>query len=56
MALWGMDIIGPFSPGKRQIKFLLVGAYYFTKLIEPGPFASISAKNVENFVWRSIVC
>jgi len=55
-AIWGMDIIGPFSPGKGQTKFLLVGVDYFTKWIEAEPLASISAKNVQNFVWRSIVC
>jgi len=36
-ATWGMDIIGPFSPGKGQTKFLLVGVDYFTKWIEPNP-------------------
>jgi len=54
-AIWGMDIIGPFSPGKGQTKFLLVGVDYFTKWIEAEPLASM-AKNVQNFVWRSIVC
>jgi len=51
-----MDIIGPFSPGKWQTKFLLVGVDYFTKWIEAVPIASISAKNMQKFVWRSIVC
>jgi len=55
-AIWGMDIIGPFSPGKGQTKFLLVGVDYFTRWIEAESLASISAKNVQNFVWRSIVC
>lgn len=51
-----MDIIGPFAPGKGQTKFLLVGVDYFMKWIMGEPLASISAKNVQNFVWRSIVC
>jgi len=51
-----MDIIDPFAPGKGQTKFLLVGVDYFTKWIEVEPLASISAKNVQNFVWRSIIC
>jgi len=55
-AIWGMDIIGPFSPRKGQTKFFLVGVDYFTKWIEAGPLASILAKNVQNFVWKSIVC
>ncbi|XP_068503606.1 uncharacterized protein [Phaseolus vulgaris] len=48
----GMDIIGPFTPGKGQTKFLIVGVIYFIKWIEVEPLASISAKNVQNFVWR----
>jgi len=55
-AIWGMDIIGPFAPRKGQTKFLLVGVDYFTKWIEAEPLASISTKNVQNFVWRNIMC
>ena len=55
-AIWGMEIIGPFAPGKGQTKFLLVRVDYFTKWIKAEPLASISAKNVQNFVQRSIVC
>jgi len=51
----GMDIIGPFAIGKGQTKILLVGVDYFTKWIKAKPLVSIFAKNVENFVWRSIV-
>jgi len=55
-AIWGMDIIDPFAQGKWQTKFLLVGFDYFTKWVEAEPLASISTKNVQNFVWKSIVC
>jgi len=54
--IWGMVTTGPFSLGKGQRKFHLVGVDYFTKWIEVEPLTSISTKNVENFVWRSIVC
>ena len=55
-AMWGMDIIGPFSPGKGQTKHLLVTVDYFTKWIEAEPLATITARNVQNFVWKNIVC
>jgi len=55
-AIWGMDIIFPFAPGKGQTKFLLVGIDYFTKWIKVEPLTSILAKNVLNSVWQSIVC
>jgi len=51
-----MDIIGPFSPGKGQCKFLLVRIDYFSKWIKVEPLATITTRNVQNFVWRNIVC
>jgi len=51
-----MDIFDPFSPGKGQTKFPLVGVDCFTKWIKVEPLASISVKNIQNFVWRNIVC
>ena len=54
-AKWGMNIIGYFSPGKGQCKFLLVGIDYFTKWIEVEPLAAITTRNVQNFVWKNII-
>jgi len=48
-------LISTFAPGKGKTKFLLVEVDYFTKWIESEPLAFVSAKNVQNFVWRSIV-
>jgi len=53
---WGMDIIGPFALCKGQCKFLLVGIDYFTKWIEVEPLTAITARNIQNFVWKNIVC
>jgi len=53
---WGMDIIEPFTPGKGQCKFLLVGINYFTKWIEVNPLTAITTRNVQSFVWKNIVC
>jgi len=40
-AKWGIDILGPFSLGKGQVKFLLVAINYFTKWIAAEPLATI---------------
>ena len=40
-AQWGLDILGPFSVGTRQMKFLVVGIDYFTKWVEAEPLAGI---------------
>jgi len=55
-AIWGMNIIDPFSLGKGKTKHLLIAVDYFTKWIEVEPLAAITAKNVQNFVWKNIVC
>ena len=51
-----LHIIGPLSPGKGQTKHLLVAVDYITKWIEAEPLATITARNVQNFVWKNIVC
>ncbi|XP_050241856.1 uncharacterized protein LOC126690771 [Quercus robur] len=55
-AQWGLDILGPFPQGIRQMKFLVVGIDYFTKWVEAEPLATITQQNVKHFVWKNIVC
>ena len=55
-AQWGLDIIGPFPTSTRQLKFLVVGIDYFTKWVETEALATITEKNIRNFVWRNIIC
>ena len=55
-AQWGLDILGHFPIGTRQMKFLVVWINYFTKWVEAKPLASITQQNVKNFVWKNIVC
>jgi len=51
-----MDILGPFSPGKGQVKFLIVAVDYFTKWIEAKPLTTITTQQVQQFVWKDIIC
>ena len=55
-AQWGLDILGPFPMGTRQMKFLVVGIDYFTKWVEAEPLAKITKQNVRSFVWKNIIC
>ena len=55
-AQWGLDIMGPFPMAVRQLKFLVVGIDYFTKWVEVEALATITEKNIRNFVWRNIIC
>jgi len=44
-----MDIIGPFTLGKGQSKFLLMGIDYFTKWIEVVRIVGIKQEGVNCF-------
>ena len=55
-AQWGLDILGPFPVGTRQMKFLVVGVDYFTKWVEAELLASIIQQNVKKNFWKNIVC
>ena len=54
-AQWGLDILGPFPMGTRQMKFLVVGIDYFTKWVEVEPLAKIKKQNVKSFVQKNII-
>ena len=53
---WGLDIMGPFPIAVKQLKFLMVGIDYFTKWVEVEALATITEKNIWNFVWKNIIC
>ncbi|XP_074362252.1 uncharacterized protein LOC141702491 [Apium graveolens] len=54
-AMWGMDILGPFSMATTQKKFMIVAIDYFTKWIEAKPLAKITTKQVAQFLWENIM-
>ena len=55
-AQWGIDIMGPFPLGKKQLKFLIVAIDYFTKLVEAELVTMITESKVTSFVWKNIIC
>ncbi|XP_064947540.1 uncharacterized protein LOC103974979 [Musa acuminata AAA Group] len=54
-AKWGLDILGPFPLAAGQQRFLIVGVDYFTKWVEAEPLATITAQQVEKFVWKNLI-
>jgi hypothetical protein len=53
---WGVDIVGLLPTGKGGRKFLVVAVDYFTKWVEVEVLAIITAGNVKNNLWKSIMC
>ena len=53
--MWGIDIVGPLPPGKKQVKFLVVAIDYFMKWVEVEPLAVIIVVEIQHFVWKNIV-
>jgi hypothetical protein len=54
-AWWGMDILGPFTVGSYQNKYLIVAVDYFTKWIEAKALAKITAFNILRFYKRNVL-
>ncbi|KFK32360.1 hypothetical protein AALP_AA6G231400 [Arabis alpina] len=52
---WAMDIIGPF-PKSHQKRYVIVITDYFTKWVEAEAYAMIRANDVQNFVWKFLIC
>ena len=48
--LWGIDILGPFSPASRQRKFIIVEVEYFTRWVEAEALAKITATATHDFI------
>jgi hypothetical protein len=53
---WGVDIVGPLPRGKGGVRFAVVAVDYFTKWVEVEPLVNITAKSIERFLWKNIVC
>ena len=49
-AQWGIDIMGPFPLGKKQLKCLIVAVDYFTKFVEGEPVTTITEAKVTKFM------
>ncbi|MCI03789.1 gypsy retrotransposon integrase-like protein, partial [Trifolium medium] len=54
-AWWGMDILGPFTTGLLQNRYLIIGINYFTKWIEAEPLSEITSFRVLRFFKRDIL-
>ncbi|KAK3012697.1 hypothetical protein RJ639_009853 [Escallonia herrerae] len=55
-AIWGMDLMVPFSLAFGQQRFVIVAIDYFTKWIEAEALATITSAKCENFFWKKVVC
>ncbi|GAU34623.1 hypothetical protein TSUD_394140 [Trifolium subterraneum] len=55
-AWWGMDILGPFTRGNLQCRYLIVGVDYFTKWVKAEPLPEITSFRILRFLKRDILC
>ena len=53
---WGVDIVGPLPRGKGGVRFAVVAVDYFTKWVEVEALVNITAKSIERFLWKNMVC
>lgn len=57
-ARWGIDIVGllPRAPGNMRFALVAVEYLYFSKWVKAEALASITARTIQRFVWRNIMC
>ncbi|GKB53519.1 reverse transcriptase domain-containing protein [Tanacetum coccineum] len=53
MAMWGINIVGPFPVGLGKVKFLIVAMDYFTKWIEAKALSTITGNQSNRLVERA---
>ena len=53
--MWGIDLIGELTKAKRGVKYAVVAVDYFTKWAEAASLATITAKQITDFVFNSFV-
>ncbi|XP_050218046.1 uncharacterized protein LOC126668871 [Mercurialis annua] len=47
---WGVDILGPFTPARGQVKFIVVAVDHFTKWMEVQPMTTITSHKIINWL------
>ena len=47
---------GTFTPRKGGVRFAVVVVDYFTKWVEIEALMNITAKSIERFLWKNVVC
>ena len=52
---WAIDIVGPMT-SSRQRKYILIMTDYFTKWVEAKAFVQVTDNEVQNFIWKNIIC
>ncbi|CAJ2636298.1 unnamed protein product [Trifolium pratense] len=54
-AWWGMDLLGPFTKGLYQNRYLIVAVDYFTKWVEAEPLFDITSLRILRFFKRNVL-
>ena len=47
---------GTFASRKGGVRFAVVAVDYFTKWVEVEALVNITAKSIEKFLWKNVVC
>ena len=48
--------MGPLPRGNGGVRFVVVAVDYFTKWVEVEALVNITAKSIERFLWKNMVC
>jgi hypothetical protein len=48
--------VGPLPQGKGAVQFAIIAVDYFTKWAKVETLVNITAKCIERFLWKNVVC
>ena len=54
-AQWGLDLVGKLPTAPGGYKHLITATDYYTKWVEAEPLITITATDVERFLWKNII-
>lgn len=54
-AQWGLDLVGKLLTAPGGYKHLITATDYYTKWVEAEPLITITATDVERFLWKNII-
>ena len=52
----GVRYSGTFIPRKGGVRFAVVAVDYFTKWAKVEALVNITAKSIERFLWKNVIC
>ena len=55
-AKWSLDVIGPLTMARGQLRYCVIAVDYLTKWVEAEPLAQKTEAKCTGFLWKNVIC